>query len=128
MAESQDSPLSRAISRGDAGEIRSLVDAGAELNQHGGLFGWTPLIHAAYSDQLDAVNLLIQAGADLNLSDDSGNTALMTAARKERREIVAALIQAGANCAIVNNSGKSASDLSEDGVISDLIEKAMADS
>ena len=57
---------------------------------------------------------------------DSGNTTLMTTARKERREIVAVLVLAGADSSKVNNAGKSAQDLTEDGFIVELLEKAQS--
>jgi ankyrin repeat protein len=53
--------------------------------------------------------MLIEAGADLNLQDEDGNTALMIAVNNNNLKIVKMLIKAGAN--LKNNEGLSAIDI-----------------
>jgi ankyrin repeat protein len=67
--------------------------------------------------------MLINAGADLNIVDNSGNSALMTAAKKEKYEIAEILIKSGANLNIQNNAGQTALSLAEDMKMDDLLSK-----
>jgi ankyrin repeat protein len=61
--------------------------------------GNTPLIYAASNNQIEAVHLLIQSGADINAHDESriGNTALRQAVRYGNYEIVKLLLDSDAN-------------------------------
>ena len=58
----------------------------------------TPLMSAARAGRLDAVRLLLEAGADVNATDaHQQETALMWAAAEGHADVVTALIQAGAD-------------------------------
>jgi len=59
-------------------------------------YGNTALMIAILEDKAGCVDLLIQAGADVNQSNKDGNTALMCAARCGLNQILQALITAGA--------------------------------
>lgn len=48
-------------------------------------------------DRKDVVQVLLDNGADVNISDNKGKTALMTAAKKGNKTILKALIDAGAD-------------------------------
>lgn len=64
----------------------------------------TPLhLAACKKDGLEAVLLLIKAGAKINRADKYGNTPLHIASRYGHKEIVEALIHAGANINAMNN-------------------------
>jgi ankyrin repeat protein len=64
--------------------------------------GRTPLIMAAYFEDLESVRLLINAKADLNVQDSSGSSALMWAVKKQNLHITKLLIAAGAELNLTN--------------------------
>ncbi len=57
-------PLIEAIKRGHSGIAQLLIDAGADVDQAGGMPVVTPLIAAARRNQTDTVDRLLVAGAD----------------------------------------------------------------
>lgn len=61
--------------------IRELINHGADVNLKRAIAfvprGVTPLLAASFMLYVEAVDLLIQEGADVNLQDDNGRTALM---------------------------------------------------
>lgn len=59
--------------------------------------GSTPLLWAAYGDDLPAVERLLRAGADVNAANDLGVTPLWAACQNGNEAMVRALLQAGAN-------------------------------
>lgn len=56
----------------------------------------SPFHMACFRGDIDDVNIMIAAGADLNLYGDIGDTPLHYAVRKEREAVVEALLAAGA--------------------------------
>jgi uncharacterized protein len=92
--------LFAAAQAGDAAQIKSLLEAGAD---HGATdeAGETALMHAARNGHVTAVQVLITAGADVNAKSPQGWTALAKAAYNgdtERGyvEVIEVLHQAGA--------------------------------
>jgi len=92
--------LFAAAQAGDAAQIKSLLEAGAD---HGATdeAGETALMHAARNGHVAAVQVLITAGADVNAKAPQGWTALAKAAYNgdtERGyvEVIEVLHQAGA--------------------------------
>jgi hypothetical protein len=67
----------------------------------------TPLMYAVIYGDLPKVNALIEAGANINAQDVSGNTALMWASFNKQfsSAIFKTLLHAGANPYIENNKG-----------------------
>ena len=59
--------------------------------------GSTALHWAAYRDDLEAADLLIRAGANVNAANDLGVTPLWTASQSGSDAMVAKLLAAGAN-------------------------------
>ncbi len=81
---------------GSAGKVKSMLDAGADVNTR---FeeGVTPLMCACVHGNRGMVDVLLRAGADMELGQDGGGmTALMKAAFWGHADIVAKLIAAGA--------------------------------
>jgi ankyrin repeat protein len=59
--------------------------------------GLTPLLFAARQGSLDAARALIEAGADVNLSDPDGISPLVLAIRNGHYDVAAVLVEKGAN-------------------------------
>ena len=70
--------------------------------------GMTPLFDAIDSDRAENLDLLIEAGANVNHQDNFGNTPMMDAARHGKFKFVQRLLQSGADCRIRNNDGEDA--------------------
>jgi hypothetical protein len=64
-------PLTEAAARNDAAALRQLLDAGHKPDERGD--SWTPLIWAARSGSIDAMNVLLDAGANVNLPGPTGD-------------------------------------------------------
>ncbi|MBO7605066.1 MAG: ankyrin repeat domain-containing protein, partial [Elusimicrobiaceae bacterium] len=56
----------------------------------------TALILAVYGENIEKIQLLLSAGADVNIKNRNGETILMTAIEKNNTEIVELLKSAGA--------------------------------
>jgi ankyrin repeat protein len=91
-----------AAALGDAGRLRTLLDANPGLVAAWSPDGFTPLHYAAYFGTADAVRFLAQRGADLETPARNREFAvnarpLHSAVVAQRPETVAALLEAGAN-------------------------------
>lgn len=95
--------LWNAAIKGDVAAIKTHVRNGTPLNEREGVGGSTPLLLSATFGQSEVASLLITAGADLEIRNNSGNTALHVACFFGHPEIVDALLQAGANPASQNS-------------------------
>ena len=92
--------LTFAIQHGFKECALALIKAGADANVYKAIGGETPLICSAtinHTDSLKIVKALIQAGGDVNVTDDDGFTALKLASRIGANECVELLLDAGAN-------------------------------
>ena len=90
-------PMHEAALRADAGLLETLITAGADVDLALPQ-GETALMLASRTSGVDAVRLLIQHGAKVNVVERwQGQTPLMYAAANDRGEVVAALIAAGAD-------------------------------
>ena len=99
------SDLARAAADGDAKTLDSLLSSGAgrEAGEPDGS-GNTPLIWAAETGHVEAVNLLLDVpGIDVNHRGYLGATALNRAARRGHSEILKLLIRAGADLNMPND-------------------------
>lgn len=94
--------VQQALEREDS--IRTLLDNGASVNQTDSN-GRTLLANAAYSGNLDVVNLLISRKANMELEDSHGQTALTLAARQGHTKVVNCLIGCDANINHTDHDG-----------------------
>ena len=68
----------------------------------------TPLMWSAFNGHVNCVRGFLSAGADVNITNDSGSTALHHAAAFGHEECVDLLIQAGADVNMKNQEGLAA--------------------
>lgn len=81
----------------------------ADLNVRASQHGQTALMLAVSHGRLDMVDLLLEAGADVNIRDEDGSTALMCAAEHGHMEIVKLLMRhPDININATDNDGLSA--------------------
>lgn len=95
-------------------EIISLIEQGADLEARAFGSGATPLMRAAYVGRNDLVQILIDAGANINARDNTGSTPLMIAAMQNNVETFKLLIDAGADLLIKDNRGQTVEDYAND--------------
>jgi hypothetical protein len=81
--------------------VKLLLERGVNPNTPSIAVGYTPLMQAASSANLELVKLLVDAGADLNAEDQHGRTALddaetYTHSSESHRTVVAFLKERGA--------------------------------
>src|SRR5262245_4131653 len=105
-------PLEKAVLTRNASLVKLLLAGGADVNGVSGTFWVAAVILAAALGLFKVVQVLIEAGADVNRVDAFGESALQYAAceaSQRHTKTVQALIAAGAD---VNNlSGRSSSPL-----------------
>ena len=110
--------LLKAAVRGHAGVARALLEAGAPVDQAKTYDNATAVYAAAYAGRLGTLELLIKAGADLEIpllksamvtikrdAKYYGSTPLHVAAFFDQPEVVTALIDAGANRRALTDAG-----------------------
>lgn len=91
------SPLLLAAKKNDVGKIAKLLDDGEPVDARDRL-GNTPLMTAVRENQIEAAQLLIERGAQLNVADkDGSNVPVWRAAMFGYNEILEALLKAGAD-------------------------------
>ncbi|XP_033641533.1 ankycorbin-like isoform X1 [Asterias rubens] len=79
-----------------------LIDGGANTNAVDAKSGWTPLFHAVTNQDPEHVQILLCAGAQVNMQSYSGNTALHVATGRGFTEIVRLLMRYGADMSLRN--------------------------
>ncbi|RLN45627.1 hypothetical protein BBJ29_001800 [Phytophthora kernoviae] len=100
-------PFHSAAGRNDVLAVRKFLRKKTDVNCLGemgyvGLNRRTPLHWAAVSGALEAVDLLVEAGADPNFQDTRGRSPLHWAARLNRLEVVHSLLKAGGDPNLVD--------------------------
>ncbi|ORX75076.1 ankyrin, partial [Anaeromyces robustus] len=72
--------------------IHMLVEHGADINNHGGKGGKTPLIYAIVYENEDIVKYLIENGSNINKSDFNGKLPLDYAIESQNKNIMKYLV------------------------------------
>ncbi len=103
--EARTCALLRAAELGDAGILRLLIRAGADVNARGSR-GQSALHNAAERHAMPAVLLLLEWGADPNAANDEGTTALHIAAERDDESLMRILLEQGA-APTLKDKGKS---------------------
>ena len=88
--------LADAAEKDDGAAVRSLLDAGADVNSTQA-DGTTALHWAAYHDHTDTAELLVRFGADVNAENTYGVPPLSLACSNRNTAVVKLLLNAGAN-------------------------------
>lgn len=89
--------LIEASRKGRIDDVRSLINAGAYVDERGIVVHITPMIHAAKEGHVEVVRMLFEAGATVNIQDETGKTALLAACSWGHLEIAQLLLDAGAS-------------------------------
>ncbi|KAF4928951.1 Ankyrin-3 [Colletotrichum viniferum] len=101
-------PIMAAAMRGEQTILELLVNAKAEVNVFGGQDHSTVLIEAVINLPVDALQVLLDAGADINLEDRDGDTPLILAAREGDADCVKFLLDHGADIFHTNHDNENA--------------------
>ena len=89
--------LTESYDFGNISRSRRLIKAGADVNVIN-KYGVTPMFIASQNGYLEIVDLLLEAGADVNTAHkESGLTPLWIAAQQGHSEIIRRLLKAGAD-------------------------------
>ena len=94
-----------AVLSGNLEVVRQHIKAGTNINEIEPMSGSTPLISAATFGKTEIAEALIEAGADLTISNNDGTTPLHSAAFFCRVEIVQLLLDVNADKTLRNNFG-----------------------
>ena len=98
-AQRPNAPLTQAAVRNDVAALRQLLDNGHKADEGGD--SWTALIWASRSGSIDAINLLLDSGADVNLPGSTGDdwdaTPLQHAILQRQPAAVRLLLDRGAD-------------------------------
>jgi ankyrin repeat protein len=70
-AQRPETPLTQAAARNDVAALRHLLDEGHKADEGGE--SWTALIWAVRSGSVEAINVLLDSGADVNLPGSTGD-------------------------------------------------------
>ena len=96
LAANGDLPLTEAVRARDPRKVRNLLGQKIDVNGRS-TDGATALLWAVHGNDDEVADLLIQAGADVNLSNDYRMTPLVLACTNANPGMVARLLKAGAN-------------------------------
>ena len=100
---------------GDRAILDVLLDRGVDVNLSDAQSGWSPLMYAVANGHIEATELLIAAGADVNHQDAMGWTALHLSEFHEHRGLRRLLKAAGAQEDMGNELGHTAEMLAQRG-------------
>lgn len=96
------------VDSGNIEEVKDYINFGQDLDEKYGKIGNTALISACSSGKLAIAKLLIECGADINLSNEDGDSPLIYACKYGQIEIVELLTELGADIELKNNGGLTA--------------------
>jgi ankyrin repeat protein len=104
-----DAPVALAARKNDAAKVRALLDAKPRPDVNVRTADGTSALHwAVYHNDVDLVNRLIAAGANVNTKNDYGATPLSEAAVVGNVEVLRKLLSAGADVESPNGDGQTA--------------------
>jgi len=101
--------LWKAAQHGNVGQVNELLSKGADVNFIFNKYAMTPLYAAASSGHKEIVEILLAAGANVNVVNKSGESPLHKAVeggKIENKELLKILLAAGANVNAPDKKGK----------------------
>ncbi|WP_199884107.1 ankyrin repeat domain-containing protein [Anaerosinus massiliensis] len=116
-----------AANAGQLDIVQYFVEAGIDINQHGGIFEGSPINEAASKGHLEIVKYLLSCGAELDVSDPVRNP-LFSAITGGHIKIVKFLIDSGIDIHVKYENGRDALAYAierGENEIADLIRDAM---
>jgi len=105
-------PLHWAVDSNSVSIVKRLIEYDCDVNALDANSQWTPIFRlASVTGAPDVAQALIDAGADLSITDDEGKTPLMQATINNNAKLVQVLLENGADPDFQNNLGRSARDM-----------------
>ncbi|KAF3929376.1 Ankyrin-2 [Dactylella cylindrospora] len=101
-------PIIAACRYGEAASLDLLLDAGAKVQVFGGPDKSSPLNNAAMTLHEASVKRILDAGADINLEDNDGDTAIIVAATVGDATLVNFLLKNGADVMHISKRNENA--------------------
>lgn len=100
--------LIQASTQGNSAKVAALINRGVDVNARHRLTGWTALMAASLYGRVETVEILLRAGAKVDLGDKNQSTALMKAVQiipekdesallQRKSKIILLLLNAGAD-------------------------------
>lgn len=119
-------PLHEAAAAGKVEDVRHLLGAGHDADACDDR-GRTPLLCAATAAHAQVAQLLVEAGADVNVAHrDSGKTVLHCALSHGDERLAALLVSRGADVAAVDRNGRTALHDAAQGAAADVVALLLA--
>jgi ankyrin repeat protein len=115
-------PVHHAAENGDTRNLANLLKTHPEWLDQEDEEGETALLEAAEEGQLEAVELLLKLGADINHQDQEGETALMEAAEEGKIEVVTLLLRKGASLGCLDRNGLTVAQRNTNQTIKELLQ------
>jgi uncharacterized protein len=125
MVHAAAAPVADAAMRGDTDTVRTLLKQGADVNQSQG-DGMTALHWAAMSGNMELVDMLLYAGANVRATTRLGGyTALHVASQSGQSAVIDALINARADIDAVTTTGATALMLASTSGSTDTVKRLL---
>lgn len=103
--------LVQALDRNDTKAFTSMIMTIEDANTARSDNNKTMLMYASWVGNTEAVNYLVEKGANINAQDSSNATALHLAIWKDHTEIALYLLENGASAVSMSNDGMTPSDI-----------------
>lgn len=100
--------LIEAAVEGHAQIVQLLLEEGANINQRHKYNGETALAIATFNNREKVIEVLLIAGADVNIPNNDGVTPLMFASAKCSLRVVRHMLKAGADVSAISSDGATA--------------------
>ncbi len=97
-----------SIRKGDLDAVKMALTNNPDLLEKPDQRGFSPLIMATYSGQIEIAEFIINTGVDVNAKDSAGNTALMGVCFKGSIEMVELLLTQNVDINLQNSKGATA--------------------
>ncbi len=120
MATLEGTPLIFAVKGNHTEVVKSLINAGANIDESDMISGYTALMIAAKANDVDMVKLLVKSGADINIKSHEGDNAIYFARMDDNDELMAIfedinnnLYKKGVNAVLPLYSGDDIEDINK---------------